>query len=469
MRRRRTLLRELTALAGILVVAAIFRYWQIDTYPQALHYDEVINGLVTQDLLRGIFPQLLTYDLAREPMIFYVMAAPVWLFGPTPGALRAATATVSLATTIGVFLLTREFFGRRVGLLAALIYAATVWPIYHGRLATRSILVPLMLTGSLYLGVRAWRSSQWRYWLSASVMFGGVFYTYASNLFVVPALLLSVVALSIYDLRAARERARYLWVAASIITLIALPISIFRFTHAATGPGRPIILLVFYPGQSAGDFIATALTQAALIGRMFFLKGDMNIRHNIPGRPVFDALMTAPFILGLVVAAAQRRYRTMAGFAALWLGVWLMPSYAAKDAPHFLRSSGALATLFIWPALGAAWLADQIRRRAGRLAACLVLGAIVGGSFLITAHDYILSNFLSSQEVFEAFNGPETAPVLELNQRLNTGWVGNNLFALPPPLGPPTAEHQQAAQSLPQPYAQFLAPWLYDPKSLRQY
>src|SRR3990172_5327625 len=129
-------LTELGALAAIVLVAAIFRYWQIGTYPQALHFDEAINGLVTQDLLRGQLPELLTYDRAREPIIFYVMALPVYFLGPTPGALRVATASVSLALVAGVFLLARELFGRKIGLLTALVCAITVWPIYHGRLAT---------------------------------------------------------------------------------------------------------------------------------------------------------------------------------------------------------------------------------------------------------------------------------------------------------------------------------------------
>src|SRR3972149_5722500 len=87
---------ELAALAAILLLAAVFRYWQIAEYPKALHFDEAINGLVTQDLRRGHLPQLLTYNDAREPLIYYLMAGPVAIFGPTPGALRVATATVSL-------------------------------------------------------------------------------------------------------------------------------------------------------------------------------------------------------------------------------------------------------------------------------------------------------------------------------------------------------------------------------------
>ncbi len=64
---------------------------------------------MVQDLLRSQLPQLPTYDYAREPIVFYLMAVPVYFPGPTPGALRLATESISLAVAAGVFLLMREF------------------------------------------------------------------------------------------------------------------------------------------------------------------------------------------------------------------------------------------------------------------------------------------------------------------------------------------------------------------------
>ncbi|MBI5713183.1 MAG: glycosyltransferase family 39 protein [Chloroflexi bacterium] len=136
---------ELATLAAIVLLAAVFRYWQINEYPRALHLDEAISGLVAQDILRGNLPDLLVYD-GNEPLIFYIMAVPIYFFGPTPGALRVATESISLALVISVYLLARELFNRKIGLLTAFICAISVWGIYHGRLATRSILVPVVIS-----------------------------------------------------------------------------------------------------------------------------------------------------------------------------------------------------------------------------------------------------------------------------------------------------------------------------------
>lgn len=471
---------ELVTLMAVILLAAVFRYWQINEYPKAIHYDEVINGLVVQDLLRGILPELLTYDRAREPIIFYVMTPFVWLLGPTPGALRVATESISLAVVIGVFFFTRELFNRKVAFIAALLCAVNVWASYHGRLATRSILVPLMLTLALTTGIKAWRSRnaksstsrnigdvafQNKWWIISGIFFGGVFYTYASNLFIIPAVFVTLAALFVYDRKAVLDRKWQILTLAIIMFAIGTAIFIFRYTHPASGPGRPMILSVFYEGQSLEDFVKTFVTQSVLIGRMFFIKGDLQMRHNIPGRPAFDFLMAIPFMLGIVIGLWKKEWRYKTILALMWLSVWLMPSFVAKDAPHFLRSSGALATIFIFPALGLMWLREQLLTRLNKVTSVALVTALIGGSTLITTHDYIFSGFLSSEKLYEEFFGNDSKSILELNQRMNSGWVGDNLIALPKPANPPSIE----ANKLAQPYAQYLIPWLYDPDKLKQY
>ena len=55
---RKTIQIEFVPLAAIVFLAAVFRYWQINEYPRALHLDEAISGLVAQDILRGRLPDL---------------------------------------------------------------------------------------------------------------------------------------------------------------------------------------------------------------------------------------------------------------------------------------------------------------------------------------------------------------------------------------------------------------------------
>jgi len=279
-------------------------------------------------------------------------------------------------------------------------------------------------------------------------------------------MLLTAAALVVFDRRAFLERKREILWAAILFIGVGVPIFVFRDAHPPSGPGRPGILTVFYPGQSPADFVKTVITQTVLVARMFFLNGDFEIRHNIPYRPAFDWLMAAPFVVGLLSAWTPKR-RAAAGLFALWVAVWLLPTFLAKDAPHFLRSSGVLAFLFAWPAMGLMRIQKVIAARGGRWAGLLIGAALMGGSILITTRDFIFSNFLASPEVTEAFFGNDVAPILEFNRQHHTGWAGDNLFALPAPADPSAFDRAQI-ESLPQPYAQYLIPWAFD-RSLRQY
>ena len=78
--------REWIAAAAILALAAGLRLWRIGALPQALQYDEALNGLVVIKLLRGEQPALVSYPGGREPLVFYLQAASVALLGRTPGA-----------------------------------------------------------------------------------------------------------------------------------------------------------------------------------------------------------------------------------------------------------------------------------------------------------------------------------------------------------------------------------------------
>ena len=166
-----------------------------------------LNGLIVMKLLRGELPPLVSYPGGREPLVFYLQAAAVWLLGRTPGALRLPMALASSALVLGAGLLARELWGRKAGWLSALLCATTFWPVYLGRLGTRPVLFPMLAAFGLWALARGWRSRRLRHWIGGGVLLGATHYTYAPNLFVLPALLL--IGAGVLVLRPAVWRARW--------------------------------------------------------------------------------------------------------------------------------------------------------------------------------------------------------------------------------------------------------------------
>jgi hypothetical protein len=84
---------------------------------------------------------------------------------------------------------------------------------------------------------------------------------------------------------------------------------------------------------------------------MFNVQGDVNGRHHAPGRPMLDFITGFGFLIG--VAVVLRRWRDWrAIFLLAALGVSLLPSALAVDAPHAMRSFGAVTFACIIAALG---------------------------------------------------------------------------------------------------------------------
>ncbi|MFQ5409488.1 MAG: ArnT family glycosyltransferase, partial [Anaerolineales bacterium] len=460
------------ALAGIMLLAGVIRFWAIASLPRGLNLDEAYNGIVILDLLNGRLPAILTAPWsAREPLIFYIQAFPVRLFGPTPGAMRITTSGLSWLLVLSVYLLNRKVFGVRISLVAALIMATTLWPVYHGRFATRPILLPVFVSLAFHASLAAWHRRHWRWWLLSGVAFGAVSYTYTSSLFIVPSLIALVGMLAWFDRAGLHARKWGILIALATMALISLPMIIARINHPSAGFARSASVSVFYPGQNLRDSLKTIFIQTGLVLRMFFIKGDMEPGNNIPGRPVFDMFMAIPFIVGGwyygVRPLLVRKINPVLLYFVIWTGIWLLPTWASKSPPQFLRANGIMLSLFIFPALGLLSIRQWLEIRSGRFLAHLLVSTMLGASTFITARDY--HNYLQSPVAFDAYSGHETVPIIATNKLTRSGWVGTNLVALPAP----GLERMLAADidigALPLPYAYYLTPWFFDPYEIHSY
>lgn len=448
--------REWIAAAAIVALAAGLRLWRIGALPQALQYDEALNGLIVMKLLRGELPPLVSYPGGREPLVFYLQAASVALLGRTPGALRLPLALASSALVLGAGLLARELWGRKAGWLSALLCATTFWPVYLGRLGTRPVLFPLLAAFGLWALARGWRSRRKQDWILGGVLLGATHYTYSPNLFVLPALALLGAGALWKRPATGPARWRELLLAGGLAAAVAAPVLLFRTVIAPQDSSRPRELAVFYAGQGAADLARTVVAQSYLTLRMFVYKGDLEARHNLPGRAVFDSWLLLPLLLGAVTLAAPRQ-RRRGLFVGMWLLIFLMPTFLAKATPHFLRACGILPVLFVVPALGLQRMQQWLQPRAGALAAALLPALLLSLSIGLTVRDYWLRGFLETPGVLAAFDGEDAQLVLEINRHLGFGWLGSNLRALPDTQA--AALPLWVADSLwdGSPYAQFLA------------
>jgi len=148
------------------------------------------------------------------------------------------------------------------------------------------------------------------------------------------------------------------------VTLLPLIGYTLRFPEIVLG--RPEQVSVFSAAIHGGDPWGTLGAHVLRTLGMFFVRGDRIWRHNVPWRPVFDPLLGAAFIVGLVVGLRQFGRNVSAAFVVIWTAVMLLPTLLAEDAPHFLRAVGVLPVATLLPAMGLDWLLERARRLLSR-------------------------------------------------------------------------------------------------------
>jgi 4-amino-4-deoxy-L-arabinose transferase-like glycosyltransferase len=394
-----------------LSVAALLRFWQLGDAPPGLYRDEAFNGLDALQVLQGEHALFFTANNGREPAYIYLTAVAVALFGRTALAVRLGAAAIGTLTTWLTYRLARSWFGVTAGLFAAWLWAVTLWPVHLSRIGLRPILLPPLLALTFWLGTRAYRRQQRRWWVGAGIAYGLTFYTYLAARFT-PILLLFL--FSYLFLSGSQRRKRLwpgvLWFLVSVgVTM--LPVLVLLWQDPSLLLGRAGQVSILNETVNGGDLWGTLLRH---IGRglgLFLWRGDTIVRHNPPGRPVFDLFMALPFLVGLLWSLRHWR-RPPALALLLWQAIMLGPTILAEDAPHFLRAVGLLPAAVMLPALGLSkvweWpkLAGALRRG---LVVFLALGTLI-----MTIANY--ATYVNRPETFYLFEGAARALAEEVNQ-----------------------------------------------------
>ncbi len=367
----------------IMVTAVFLRFYQLGHVPPGLYRDEAYNGLDALTVLDGRFPLFFSANNGREPAYIYLTAAAIALLGRSATAVRLAAAVVGSLTTLTVFLLAQAWFGRRVGLLAAWLWAVTIWSVHLSRIGLRVVLMVPLLALAFWLGTLAYRRQKAWLWLVAGLVYGAGFYTYLAMRFT-PLLLLALLAYLLWQRRGAR-----LWPGVAVFALGAavalLPLGGLFLQDPALILGRAGQVSVLNTAVNGGDLWGTLARQVGRALGMFIWRGDDILRHNPAGRPVFDWLMAGPFVLGVILAV--RRWRQPAAMTTLlWVLIMLGPTILAEDTPHFLRAAGVLPVALFLPALGLDWIWRW--EAAPRWVRQGVVVALLLGSWLVGWFDY---------------------------------------------------------------------------------
>jgi hypothetical protein len=374
----------------LLGLALFLRLYRLPTVPPGIHDDEVINAQIV-DRVRAGAPIRIFYTQGegREGLYHLLLLLSRTITARVPYWYRLPSVVCSMLTLWLAHRLARRMFGPGVGLITLGGLALTLWPVYLGRDALRVVSMGPLAAG---VALSLWRALErptldragWGWFALAGLLLGLSQYTYLAAR-VLPVF---VVLFAGYWRLAHRARFRVHWrgliLVLALAAILAAPLLIYLATHwdAQERIGR---LDAPLQALRAGDS-GPVLTSAARTWAMFLWQGDLQSHYNLPARPVFEPLGGLLFAAGFLLALYRLRDPAYA-FCALWIVVTLLPGMLTEPAPHFIRTAGALVTVFVFPALAARWLSRRLAGM-GRVAWHVALIGWLGFTLTLTFYDY---------------------------------------------------------------------------------
>jgi 4-amino-4-deoxy-L-arabinose transferase-like glycosyltransferase len=376
---------------AILLVAVFLRLYRLDEIPPGVTHDEADTGYFVKAVYRGTPSQVETpYGYAYKPFTQYSAAPFMALFGPNDLALRVHAAFWGVVLLVFTYLWTRRLFGPAVGLGSASLIAVSFWTVFDSRFALNSPPAPALFTGAVYFLWHAIGSEEgkqrWWAWVLFTLMLTGAFYAYEAAGAAALAFVPFFVYLAFVD--CARFRRHGAWLAGSLIVaglLIAphlLDPSSWGRTNTLGGPIR---------AAAQGDFGPLLKNVLSTLGT-FSVSGDSLVTYNLPGRPIFDPVVSL-FFYGGVALCLWRWRRPAYAFILMWLVAGVLPSLALGEWTSTLHSKAAEAPIMALPALFAVEVGRLVAARLGGrwarvfVVACVIWLAVVA---VCTGYDYFV-------------------------------------------------------------------------------
>ena len=402
---------ELTLPIIVLSVAIFLRVYSLDTLPRGLLWDEAHNGLDALRILDGERPVFLSGNFGREALYVYIQAVSVAILGQTDLSLRMASALIGILTIVAAYLLTRRLLDARVALLTSAWLTVSLWHVIFSRTGLRSVSLPLFLVVGFYclwrglegIGVgatgpssssrQAGRSKPALWFALGGIVIGLSLYTYSTARFAPFVIVALAIYLAIVHRHLFRRALPGLVLALTFATLVFVPQGIFFLRHPATFLERTQQVSALNPQLHQGNPSKAVLDSALRTLGMFLTRGDHAVDRNIPHRPLIDPLSLLLTLVGIALSA--RRFRDPAyGFIVIWFLVMFAPSFLAiRDTPNYLRITGVIPPLFIFPALATTELWSSWESRASitlrSLPVVVVTLAFLVGAFH-TYHSYFV-------------------------------------------------------------------------------
>lgn len=369
--------RDWALLLSVTLLAAALRFYKLGVVPPGFQFDEAFNAIDAEQIWYGNRPLFLPANGGREAFYSYFQALLGTFLGFNVYSLRLASALAGIGAVAATYWLLRTILTRHaqtIALCTSSTLAISFWHLHFSHYGIRVIMMPLILSalfGCYWLAHHAQHGGARRGALLASGLLTGLtVWTHPSGRFVPFILLAYTLWLLWHEPKARRltvdSPLGNLLITGLIAFLVFLPLGIEFYRHPDFFLGHASEVSIFAERVSGDAPWRALLLNIAHVLGMFNVAGDVEWAHNLAGRPVFDPLLSIPFLLGVGLWGGRLWRRrdddpdvNALALLAIWSLVMLMPSVLSEAAPNYSRTLPSLPAIFLPVGLGLSWLIER--------------------------------------------------------------------------------------------------------------
>ncbi len=374
------------AIFSILILAAILRFWQLNTVPPGLNWDEVSLGYNSYSIFEtgkdewGEFLPLSfrAYGDYKLPGYVYLDVPFIAVFGLNEWSVRLPSALLGIGFVIMIFLILRNLSNTTTAIWGALLSTTLPWTIIVSRIALEATLTLFLTALSFYLFLLGLKKNY--FLIFSALTFGLTIFSYNSSRI---ATLMLVTILSVFywkELKNYNRQAIFAILIFLTFFAIALPKALlqdssarYRWTKILDEGAinhieeqRRISTLPPLLTKLSANKVTFFITEASknyvshFNPDFLFINGGSNYQFSVPGSGLIFPILAPFLLLGFWQIFKEKKKWQL--FSLAWLLIAPVPAAITRDSPHALRSLMMLPPLVMIMSLGLFYCFNDLNR-----------------------------------------------------------------------------------------------------------
>ncbi len=421
---------------GIVIFFRVYNVRGVPAEPFSDHAEKLLDVFdVSQGQTHIFFPR----NTGREAIQMYLTLVVSWIFGTglTFLSLKIGTVFCGLVTLPYMYLLGKELGGKRIGLLALFFAGIAYWPNVISRVGLRFTLYPLFVAPTLFYLLRGLRTRNRNDFIVSGLFLGFGLHGY-SPFRIMPFVVVAAVGLYLLHSQSKGNRKQaiiWLSILALVSLIVFLPLARYWLENPDSFGSRAFSRLGSSESPLPGPWWQVLVSNTWNSLRMYNWDNGSIWVHSVPGRPAFDVVSAALFLIGAVLVLLRylRQHHWVDLFLLICIPLLQLPSTLSlafpAENPSLNRAAAAFIPAILILAIGLDGLLKSIesrRNRATGIALAWVVTLGLAGWSSYNNYDLVLNQY-GTEFRQGAWNTSEIADVIrqfaQVNGTVEDAWV----------------------------------------------